>query len=117
MIDLREAKELEGLLNQSPIHLDIASSQICLQDLSPLVPALRNFTDTIELSASARGEINNINLEHLSLRFGDKAHMSGTTILKNIVHPEEAYIFGQVSKMYVTSEGILRLANNFSRFL
>lgn len=114
MIDLREAKELEGLLNQSPIHLDIASSQICLQDLSPLVPALRNFTDTIELSASARGEINNINLEHLSLRFGDKAHMSGTTILKNIVHPEEAYIFGQVSKMYVTSEGILRLANNFS---
>lgn len=34
--------------------------------------------------------------------------------MKGITHPEDAYIFGQVNKMYITTEGISGLANNFN---
>ena len=38
----------------------------------------------------------------------------GKMEMKGITHPEDAYIFGQVNKMYITTEGISGLANNFN---
>lgn len=35
--------------------------------------------------------------------------------LKGISHPEDAYIFGQVNKMYITTDGLAGLVNNFNK--
>ncbi|MEI3118381.1 MAG: hypothetical protein V8T12_05795 [Parabacteroides johnsonii] len=94
------------MLDRSPIELNIAPSQICLKDLSAFVPAFRKFSETIELSAEASGYINNIDLKRLTLKYSDKMLFVGKMELKGITHPEDAYIFGQVNKMYITTEGI-----------
>lgn len=116
-IDLTKVDSLPGLLNDAPVTLDISPSQICLKDLSPFVPAFRNFTDTIELSAEASGYINNIDLKRLTLKYSDKMLFIGKMELKNITHLEEAYVFGQVNKLYITTEGLSGLINNFNKQL
>ena len=113
-IDLTKIKDAKELLDLAPLKLDIAPSQICLKDLSPFVPAFRNFGDTIELSAEAEGAINNIDLKRLTLKYSDKMLLIGKMGMKGITHPEEAYIFGQINKLYITTDGITGLVNNFS---
>lgn len=39
----------------------------------------------------------------------------GKMDLKGITHPQEAYVYGQVSKMYITTVGLSDLLNNFSK--
>ena len=112
-IDMREINNASELLNHAPLALNISPSQICLKDLSSFVPAFSNFTETIELSAEASGAINNINLKQLTLRYGDKMLFIGKMNLKGISHPEDAYIFGQVNKMYITTDGLERTDKQF----
>ncbi len=114
-IDLQEADSVAELLDNAPLELNIAPSQIYLRELSPFVPAFSNFTESIELSAAASGTINNINLSRLTLRYSDKMHFVGLMNLKGISRPEDAYIFGQVSKMYITTDGLAGLVNNFNK--
>lgn len=113
-IDLTKIDSLHNLLNDAPLALDIAPSQICLKDLSAFVPAFRNFTDTIELSAEASGYVNSIDLKRVTLKYSDKMLFVGKMDLKGITRPEQAYIFGQVNKLYITTEGLSGLINNFS---
>lgn len=106
---------LTGFLNHSPIELQIAPSQICLRDLSAFVPAFQHFTETIELSAAASGYINNVNLRQLILKYSDRMLFVGKMNLRGITHPQDAYIFGQINKLYLTTEGLSGLANNFNK--
>lgn len=115
IVNLKDIKNITQFLDNSPIALNIAPSEICLQDLSPFVPAFSNFTDTIELSAEASGYINNVDLKRLTLKYSDKMLFIGKMGLKGISRPEGAYINGQVNKMYITTEGITGLVNNFSK--
>lgn len=113
-INLAKVTSAKELLDDSPITLNIAPSQICMKDFSPFIPAFHNFAETIELSAEASGYVNNINLKQLTLKYSDKMLFVGKMELKGISHPEEAYIFGQINKMYITTDGITGLATNFS---
>ena len=104
-----------NFLDSAALALKIAPSHICLKDISPFVPALKNFTDSIELSAKANGYVNQINLENLTLKYSTKMLLVGNMNLKGITHPSEAFINGQVSKMYITTPGWESLINNFSK--
>ena len=104
-----------NFLDSAALALKIAPSHICLKDISPFVPALKNFTDSIELSARANGYVNQINLENLTLKYSTKMLLVGNMNLKGITHPSEAFINGQVSKMYITTPGWESLINNFSK--
>lgn len=114
-IDVQEVEDVASLLNHAPLELNISPSQVCLKDLAAFVPAFSNFTETIELSAEASGYINNIDLKRLTLRYSDKMLFIGKMELKGVSRPEEAYIFGQVNKMYITTDGIAGLVNNFNK--
>ena len=96
------------------MNLRIAPSEVCLKDLSAFVPAFQNFADMIVMSAEVNGSVNNINLKQLTLKYSDKMLFLGKMELKGITHPDEAYVFGQVNKMYLTTSGLQGLANNFS---
>ena len=113
IINLSEIDSFPTLLNAAPIELSIAPSQIYLKELSPFVPAFSNFTDNIELSAEATGYVNNINMKSLTLRYSDKMLFNGKMELKGITKPEETYIFGQVNRMFITTEGLSGMVNNF----
>lgn len=113
-IGLKNIDSISQLTDHAPIELAIAPSQICLKDLSAFVPAFKNFADTIELSASASGFVNSIDLKKVRLTYSNKMEFLGKMELKGITHPEETYIFGQVNKMFITTEGITGIINNFS---
>lgn len=102
-------------LLDSPMRLLIAPSQISLKDISAFVPALKNFSDTISISASASGSINNIYLQNLTANYNQQLNLSGKMELKGISHPSEAYLFGRVDNMSITSSGLNWLINGFSK--
>lgn len=115
-VDFTQVDSLySNFLDSAALALKIAPSHICLKDISPFVPALKNFTDSIELSAKANGYVNHINLENLTLKYSTKMLLVGNMDLKGISHPSEAFINGQVSKMYITTSGWENLVNNFSK--
>lgn len=105
---------IPALINNAPIALRIAPSQICLRDLTAFVPAFANFRDTIELSAEATGYINNIDLKHLTLDYSNKMLFSGKMEMRGITNPEETYVYGQIKEMFITSDGLSGMVNNFS---
>lgn len=113
-IGLSQIDSITKLADEAPIKLEIAPSEVCLKDLSCFVPAFKNFTDVIEFSADASGYINSIDLRQVTLKYSNKMEFLGRMELKGITRPEEAYIFGQVNKMYITTDGISGIINNFS---
>lgn len=113
-IDLKEIESVEELIDKAPVKLTIAPSAIRLSDLSAFVPAFSNFKEIIDISAEASGYINNIDLTRLSLNYSDKVQFLGRMELKGITTPEDTYLYGQVSKMQITNEGIKGIVNNFS---
>lgn len=114
-INLVEVTDLDSFLDRAPVTLDIAPSHIYLNELSSFIPAFRNFVDYVELSAEASGFINDIDLKRLTLKYMEKMLFIGKMSLRGITHPEEAYILGEVNKMYITNEGLSSLVNNFSK--
>lgn len=113
-IELNGIRNTEELVNSAPVVLFISPSQIRLSDLKAFIPAFANFRETIDLSAEATGFINNINLKRLSLNYSDKAQFLGKMDLKGITTPEETYLFGQVSRLQITDDGLSGIINNFS---
>ena len=113
-INLTKVDSLPNLLDDAPIKLTISPSKIYPRDLSAFIPAFKNFTDAIELSAEANGYINDFNLERLTLKYSDKMLFIGQMGLKDIAHPQQTYLLGKVNKMYITTEGLNSLANNFN---
>ena len=113
-INLTKAKQFKDWMNSALLTLNIPSSQVCLKDFSPFIPAFHNFTDIIELSAEASGYVNNINLKRLLLKYSDKMLFVGKMEMRGITNPKNAYILGQVNKMYVTTDGIAGLVSNFN---
>jgi len=113
-IELKGIEGVEELVNNAPVELIISPSEICLSDLKALVPAFSNFKEIIDISAEASGYINNIDLKRLSLNYSDKVQFLGRMELKGITTPEDAYLYGQVSRMQITNDGIKGIVNNFS---
>lgn len=104
---------LKSVRDSSQLLLEIAPSRICLKDVAPLVPAFRNFSDTLDLSADASGRVNDIALHHLTLKYSDKMLFVGEMNLRNVLQPKEGYVMGKVNKMYVTNDGLTDLLSNF----
>jgi hypothetical protein len=113
-IDFAGIGQASEIFTNAPITLDIAPSQIYLKELTPFIPAFSNFTDPVELSAEASGFINQIDLKQLTVRYSEKMLFIGRMSLKGITHPDETYLLGEVNKMYITTEGLSGLINNFN---
>ncbi len=114
-MDISAVDGISSLLNSAPLELSIAPSQVYLQELSPFIPAFANFTDTVQLAALATGTINHIAMQRLTIRQSSKLYFSGMMDLRGITSPGEAYLFGRVNQLHVTTDGIRDLVNNFSK--
>jgi hypothetical protein len=113
-IDFSGLSSIGDILMNAPIILDIAPSQIYLKEFTPFVPAFSNFTDPVELSAEASGYINQIDLKRLTVKYSEKMLFVGKMSLKGITRPDETYLLGEVNRMYLTTDGLSGLINNFN---
>lgn len=115
-IDLTQVDSLNAsVVDSALLRLKITPSHICLKDISAFVPAFQNFNDSVELSAKAKGTINHIDLENLTLKYSNKMLLVGQMELRGVTRPQEAFLLGRVSKMYITSNGLEKLVNNFRK--
>jgi hypothetical protein len=113
-INYSGATQLDDILNRAPIHIDITPSELYPGEFATFIPAFNNFHDPIVLSAEASGYINDINLQQLTLKYSEKMLFTGKMALKGVTRPDETYLLGEVNKMYITSEGLSGLINNFN---
>ena len=94
--------------------INLAVSKIMPKDFAFLTPILKDFSDVIEVSADISGRTNSISLNKLALTYGNDMSFSGNMDLNNITKDgEELYLFGQVKRLNVTTEGFRKLTNNF----
>ncbi|GHV50931.1 DUF490 domain-containing protein [Bacteroidia bacterium] len=113
-LNFSEAGAAEDIINRMPVAFSMAPSEISPHDFAPFLPALAHFTDKVKLSAEADGTINDFNLRELSVSSGEKLSFTGKMSMKGISRPSEAYLFGEVSRMYISTEGIRNMLNNFN---
>lgn len=90
-------------------------SQIALQDLSAFVPAFSPFKEKLWVEVQTNGTINQLNCPHLSISGGDHFYLRGDVSLQDLSHPEDAYIFGNLSNLYADPEGIAFFVRNLSK--
>ena len=102
-------------MDSAQLLLKITPSHVCLKDISAFVPAFRNFNDSIELSARVKGTVNHIGLENLTLKYSDKMLLVGQMEMRGMTKPQNAFLLGKVNKMYITTNGLEKLINNFKK--
>lgn len=90
-------------------------SQIALQDLSAFVPAFCSFKEKLQVEVETNGTINQLNCPHLAISAGNHFHLKGDISLQDLSRPEDTYIFGNLSNLYVDPEGIAFFVRNLSK--
>lgn len=89
-------------------------SHITLKDLSPFVPALSNFKERIELGIDIDGTVNQLTCHKLEITAGDQFRLLGDASLQDLSHPKDTYIFGNLTQLSASSEGVGFLVRNLS---
>ncbi len=90
-------------------------SQITLQDISAFVPAFTPFKERLQIEVETNGTINRLNCPRLSISSGNHFHLRGDVSLQDLSHPEDAYVFGNLSSLYADPEGIAFFVRNLSK--
>ena len=103
------------LPKMSVFSFHLLPSQIALQDLSAFVPAFGSFKEKLQVEVQTDGTINQLNCPHLSVSVGNHFYLRGDVSLQDLSHPENAYVFGNLSNLYADPEGIAFFVRNFSK--
>ncbi|WP_455585695.1 translocation/assembly module TamB domain-containing protein [Bacteroides sp.] len=90
-------------------------SHITLKDISPFVPALSNFKEKIELALDVDGTVNQLHCSRLAINAGNQFQVLGDVSLQDLSHPQDAFVFGNLSKLSANSDGIGFLVRNLSK--
>lgn len=90
-------------------------SHVTLKDISPFVPALANFKDKVQLAIDVNGTVNQLNCSHLEINAGEQFRLKGDASFQDLSSPQNAYVFGNLSNLSITGEGIGFLVRNLSK--
>lgn len=90
-------------------------SQITLKDISPFLPALSHFKETISLDMEVKGTVNQLTCSHLEITADNRQfRLKGDVALQDLSHPQDAYVFGTLSELTATTRGVGFLVRNLS---
>ncbi|MEG1564775.1 MAG: translocation/assembly module TamB domain-containing protein, partial [Bacteroides sp.] len=89
-------------------------SHITLCDIAPFVPALSHFKEKVDFGMEVSGTVNQLKCSRLEVNTGKHFHLLGDVSLQDLSHPQDTYIFGNVSQLAVSNEGIGFLVRNLS---
>lgn len=92
----------------------ILPSEVVLQDLSAFVPAFKPFKEKIKLEVETDGTINQLNCPQLLISAGKHFLLRGDVSLQDLSHPQDAFIYGNLSNLYADQEGIAFFVRNLS---
>lgn len=101
--------------NNVRFSLRTLPSHITLKDISPFVPALSNFKEKIDFGIDVGGTVNQLNCHKLEINVRNQFRLLGDASLQELSHPKDAYIFGNLTQLSASSEGIGFLVRNLSK--
>ena len=93
----------------------ILPSDVALCDLAAFVPAFSPFKEKLQIAVETSGTINQLNCPHLSITGGQHFHLRGDVSLQDLSHPQDAFVFGNLSSLYADPEGIAFFVRNRCR--
>lgn len=93
----------------------ILPSDVTLCDLAAFVPAFSPFKEKLQIAVETNGTINQLNCPHLSITGGQHFHLRGDVSLQDLSHPQDAFVFGNLSSLYADPEGIAFFVRNLSK--
>ena len=116
-INLSKTNSLQQFCDSTELDLNIDESHIVLKDIAPFAPVLRHFVTPIDLTCAIGGSINSLKLEQLEMSYGEEdLSLKCKGSVDGITSPQNAFVFGEIQKLSVSSKGIQSLINDFSSF-
>ena len=106
----------DNFIEKTIFNLVIEPSTIHLKDISPIAPVFSYFQNTFQIEGLFYGTFNDINLQDFILRDNRDIFIWTNANVQNLnsSNIQDIYIHAQIQESYVSSQGIQKLANNFS---
>ena len=90
-------------------------SQITLKDISPFVPVLSHFKESITLDMEVKGTVDQLNCSHLEIVSEEQQfRLRGDVSLQDLSHPQDAYVYGTLSELSANTRGVGFLVRNLN---
>lgn len=112
--DYSRVDSLHHLADSAYIYLNIEDSKLRPSDLSAFAPTLKKFEKPLNIHLNINGSINHLQMNSLRLHYTDGISLTAEGNVDGISTPEKAYIFGRVTDLYVSSEGLSSIVNSSS---
>lgn len=90
-------------------------STLTLKDISAFIPALANFKEPLYIETKAHGTIDQLSCPLFRIYEGDNFQLTGDATIQDFSNPRDAYIFGNLSRLYLSPQGISFLVRNLSK--
>ncbi len=111
-------KAFKNITNEVSFSTRILPSSIVLHDISPLVPALANFRDRIDLELGIDGTINQLAISRLRINANNNLTIAAETTFQDLSHIKDTYFFGDIKQLKINRAGmdflVRNLVKNFS---
>ena len=102
----------------SQVHFSFRTkpSYVTLKDISPFVPVLSHFKESIKLDLDVKGTVDQLLCSRLDIATeNNQFHLLGDVSFQDLSHPQDAYIFGKLTDFSASSRGIGFLVRNLSQ--
>ena len=102
----------------SQVHFSFRTkpSYVTLKDISPFVPALSHFKESINLDIDVKGTVDQLICSRLDIATEDQQfHLLGDVSFQDLSHPQDTYIFGKLTKFSASNRGVGFLVRNLSQ--
>ena len=117
-ISFEDPKAFKNFTDEVSISTRILPSSITLHDISPFVPALKNFRDEINLEMKIDGTVNQFAVSDLKIKANDDLQILAGATFQDLTHPSDTYFLGDIKKLVINRAGmdflVRNLVKNFS---
>lgn len=108
---------LSALTTSAGTHIDfhLLPSQVVLQDLAPFLPALAWFKEPLSVEMKASGNGSYLDCPRIAVKGGSGFRLEGNLTVQDLALGGDAFLFGNLSRLYANQEGIAFFVRNLSR--
>ncbi|MDR2470214.1 MAG: translocation/assembly module TamB domain-containing protein [Tannerella sp.] len=89
---------------EASLELRMDSSHVTLRDFAAFVPAFRNFSERIEISAALSGSPDDLSVTNLTLKQNGVLSLHGRMEMKNLTNPDATYLFGRIDRLQLAAD-------------
>ncbi len=111
---LPEEKTPDSYILNTLFFLDIAQSEFSPKDFSALAPDFVHFKDKLTLKGHIEGSYNDIHISDFIMFDANRLYLQANLNISDLSSPGLVRLNGNVKRFFISSEGISRMANNFS---